>query len=378
MGYHAQRKRGRLVASLTLALAAAGYNAEAGTAASSRATAPDAVRAAMMRVADWQLAHPSQYAPTDWTQAVFYAGVMALAGMAETPKYHDAMMAVGRQTGWEPGPRLYHADDHAVSQTYLDLFVQHRDPQMLAPTRARFDAILATPPDDDLDFTKPAATNKWSWCDALFMAPPAWAQVAAATGDQQYLDFMHRQWWVTTDYLYSNADHLYFRDSRFFHRREANGNKIFWSRGNGWVLAGLVRVLRVMPADYPHRPRYLTLLKDLAANVTALQGRDGLWRASLLDPATYPAPETSGTGLFVYALAWGVNHGALDAARYRPIVEKGWRGLVGAVEADGRLGWVQPIAEGPQKISAATSEVYGVGAFLLAGSEVFRMMQHGH
>jgi unsaturated rhamnogalacturonyl hydrolase len=194
--------------------------------------------------------------------------------------------------------------------------------------------------------------------------------VTTVTGDRKYLDLANRLWWKTTDYLYDTSEHLYFRDSRFFDRREPNGKKVFWSRGNGWVFAGLARVLQELPADYPDRARYVTLFRQMAEKIAALQGADGYWRASLLDPDSRPNPETSGTGFFVYGLAWGINQGLLDRARYEPAVTRGWSALVKAVHPDGMLGWVQRIGDQPGATTADTTEVYGVGALLLAGSEV--------
>jgi unsaturated rhamnogalacturonyl hydrolase len=180
---------------------------------------------------------------------------------------------------------------------------------------------------------------------------------------------------VTTDFLYDKTEHLYFRDSSYFDRREANGRKVFWSRGNGWVFAGLVRVLEAMPADAPQRPRYVQLYRDMAAKLITIQQPDGLWRSSLLDPNAWPAKETSGTGFFCYGLAWGINHGLLDQAVYRPAVVKAWQGLVGCVHDDGMLGSVQPIGAAPDKVSPDLTENYGAGAFLLAGSEMLKMLK---
>jgi unsaturated rhamnogalacturonyl hydrolase len=205
------------------------------------------------------------------------------------------------------------------------------------------------------------------------MAPPALAAVTAATGDRKYLDLANRLWWKTTDYLYDKSDHLYFRDSRFFDQREPNGKKVFWSRGNGWVFAGIARVLEEAPADYPDRARYVTLFREMAEKIAAVQGKDGYWRASLLDPESRPSPETSGTGFFVYGLAWGINHGLLDRARYEPAVIRGWSAMIKAVHPDGKLGWVQRIGDRPGATTAETTEVYGVGALLLAGSEVYTL-----
>jgi rhamnogalacturonyl hydrolase YesR len=337
---------------------------------------PQAILNVMQRVADWQLAHPSAHKPTDWTQGAGYAGMMALVGISGDAQYRDAMLAMAETNQWKPGPRPYHADDQCVGQTYAELYFLYRDPKMLAPLRERFDAILSHPSDaTNLDFSQPRgkASELWSWCDSLFMAPPAWARLTMATGDDKYLNFAITNWWRTTDYLYDTNEHLFFRDSTYFSKREANGQKVFWSRGNGWVMGGLVRMLQFLPMNSPDRPRFEKLFSEMAEKILTCQQPDGLWRASLLDPDSYPLKETSGSGFYTYALAWGVNQGLLDRAKFEPAVRKAWTALVDCVDADGKLTHVQPIGADPKKFADDSTEVYGTGAFLLAGSEVYRM-----
>lgn len=333
--------------------------------------------AVMERVADWQLANPSaKWKPDLWHNAAFYSGVMALVEISPSPRFLDAMLAMGRANQWKPAARIYHADDHAVGQTYVDLFRLKRDPAMLAPLRERFDQILAHPKDDNLLFDKernPDHLDRWSWCDALFMSPPAWAQLGRATGDARYTDYAVRQWWVTSDYLYDPAEQLYYRDSRYFDRREKNGAKVFWARGNGWVLGGLVKMLETLPADHPSRERFLAQFRAMAARVARLQSADGFWRASLLDPQAFPMQESSGTAFFCYALAWGVNEGLLDRAAFEPVVRRAWAALLGCVKPDGRLTHVQPVGFTPDTFDPESTEPYGVGAFLLAGRQIHRL-----
>ena len=345
----------------------------------SAAIAPAAVLTAMERVADWQLANPSKHKATDWTQGAGYAGMMALADISKDVKYRDAMLAMGRGNGWKPGPLPYHADDHCVGQTYVELYLLQREPGMIAPLRERFDFILANQPaDTNLEFHQKGSQERWSWCDALFMAPPAWVQLSAATGEAKYLDYAVQEWWRTTDYLYDKDEHLFFRDSTYFNKREVNGKKVFWARGNGWVMGGLVRVLQYLPKNHPDRPRFEQLFKDMAAKILTCQQPDGLWRASLLDPDRFPLKETSGSGFYTYALTWGVNQGLLERAQFEPAVHKAWATLIGCVAADGKLMHVQPIGESPDKFKDDSTEVYGVGAFLLAGSEIYRMAPSGN
>jgi unsaturated rhamnogalacturonyl hydrolase len=345
--------------------------------ASPPAFSTDLTRAAVRRVttaaADWQLAHPSEHASYDWTVAAFYTGMMAFSKLSDSPKYYDAMKAMGERNQWRPGLRPGVADDYAVIATYAKIFQREKDRKILEPALALFDFLATLPFSEPLTWGNGIETREWAWCDALFMGPPALAAVTTATGDRKYLDLANRLWWKTTDYLYDKSEHLYFRDSRFFDQREPNGKKVFWSRGNGWVFAGTARILEEMPTDYPDRPRYVALFREMAEKIAAVQGADGYWRASLLDPSSRPNPETSGTGFFVYGLAWGINHGLLDRARYEPAVTRGWSAVVNAVHPDGMLGWVQRIGDRPGATSAETTEVYGVGALLLAGSEVFTL-----
>ncbi|HEY5078701.1 MAG TPA: glycoside hydrolase family 88 protein [Opitutaceae bacterium] len=337
---------------------------------------PSAILGTMERVADWQLANPSKHGATDWTQAAGCTGMMALAGICGDSRYRDSMRAMGEAEGWRLGPRTYMADDHCIGQTYAELHLLYRENGMIAPLRERFDAILAAPSrvrSLEFSYAQGSALENWSWCDALFMGPPTWVRLYAATGDTRYLDFAVANWWRTTDYLYDKEEHLFYRDSTYFPRREANGRKVFWSRGNGWVMAGLVRTLQYLPSNHPDRPRFERLFGEMAEKILSCQQPDGLWRASLLDPASYPLKETSGSGFYVYALAWGVNQGLLERSRCEGAVRAGWNALCSCVGDDGRLSHVQPIGADPKRFPEDSTEVYGVGAFLLAGSEVYRM-----
>lgn len=343
------------------------------------AASPDraGVLAVMERAADWQLANPSQWGPLHWHNAAFCTGVMALAGVSPSPRFHDAMMQLGEKHGWQLAGRIYHADDHAVGQTWAELYFRHQDPRMISPMRGCFDHVLAHPKDDNLEFDaakNPDRLDRWSWCDALFMAPPAWIRLWKATGDTRYLDFAVTKWWVTSEFLYDPEEKLYFRDSTIFARREPNGRKVFWSRGNGWVMAGLVRMLQHLPAGHLARSRFETQFREMAAAVLACQQADGLWRAGLLDAAAWPMQETSGSGFFCYAFAWGVNEGLLPREPYGAAALRTWTALERFVQPDGRLTHVQPVGYTPVTFDPDHTEPYGVGAFLLAGSEIHRLM----
>ena len=259
---------------------------------------PQAVLGVMQRVADWQLANPITLRPTGWICSVGDVGMMALAGISGDPKYRDAMLAKGETNAWllpQYQGRKYHADDQCYGQVCAELYFLYRDNRMIAPMREHFDWIIANPP-PSRGLENNLGQDQWSWCDALFMAPPTWMRLYAATDDTRYMDFAVTNWWRTADYLYDKDEHLFFRDSSFFTKTEANGKKIFWSRGNGWVFAATVRMLQYLPMNSPDRPRFEQLFKDMAAKILSLQKPDGMWRASLLDPDSYPMPEASGSG----------------------------------------------------------------------------------
>ncbi|HEX4020374.1 MAG TPA: glycoside hydrolase family 88 protein [Acidobacteriaceae bacterium] len=327
-----------------------------------------AISLAIQKVADWQLQRAQPYFNKDWTFAALYAGFMAIPDSVAGNKYRNAMKQMGETFHWQLGPRPFHADDQAIGQTYLELYRQYKDKQMLEPTQRRMDAMIES--------VDPKTQPRWWWCDALFMAPPVLANLAQITGQQKYLDYMNRQWWITSTQLYDPNEHLFYRDASFLKKREANGKPVFWSRGNGWVMAGLVRLLQAMPPDYPSRPKYIAQLKEMAASLAKVQGRDGLWRPGLLDADAYPLPENSGSAFITYALAYGVNAKILDRKTYEPCVKRAWKGLVSHIYADGRLGSIQPIGAAPGQYTATSSYVFGVGGFLLAGSEVYRMASH--
>ncbi len=331
----------------------------------SPALKPLAIIKAMRKVADWQLRNAESRFNRDWTFAALYDGLLAASRATGDPRYHDAVRSFAEKTGWNLGPRFAHADDEAVAQSYLELYFENPAPERIAAIKTEADRLLERPDDP--------AKELWWWCDALFMAPPALARLSKATGDARYLDYMDREWWLTSGRLYDPAAHLYSRDASFLQQREKSGAKLFWSRGNGWVLAGLARVLPYMPSDYRSRPRYIAQFREMAKAVAAIQGRDGLWRSGLLDPDAYEHPEVSGSAFFTFALAWGINADLLDRVTYKPVVARAWKGMLAHVYADGRLGSIQKVGAAPGELSPGGSYVYGVGAFLLAGEQLDKL-----
>ncbi|GAB3888042.1 glycoside hydrolase family 88/105 protein [Spirosoma agri] len=332
------------------------------------------IKDVLLKTTQWQLQHP-KHSPTDWTNGAFYAGVFAAYETTKSPLILDSLMAIGERNQWRPGKRFDHADDIAVSQLYIDLYRIKKDRRMIQPT---IDTVqkMRTVPGNEL--AKHGLT--WWWCDALFMAPPVLAKLSTTLNDPTYNAFSDSLFRQTYKLLYNQQEHLYARDANYLvdangaGKKEANGQKIFWSRGNGWVMGGLVRVLKELPAKHPSRAFYLTMYRQMSERLLALQQADGLWRASLLDPEAYPGGEASGSGFDCYALAWGINQGILPKKTYQPVVEKAWVALTKLVSPEGRVGWVQPIGGDPRRnFSEDSWEVYGTGAFLLAGSQVIKL-----
>ncbi len=345
---------------------------------------PASVKKLLKKVADWQIKTPLKYPTADWTNAALYAGMAEWASVAGNDHYYEWLKGQGEKAGWTCNQadtnrlRKYNADDYCIGQMYMELYRKYKQPAMIEPLKKYFNQIMADPSHIQLDFMyteKYWATERWSWCDALFMGPTVWAKMANVTGDRRYLDFMYNEYKATYDFLYSREDHLFFRDSRFFDKPEANGARMFWGRGNGWVFAGLPIIIRELPDNYEQKPFFVNLYREMAAKIMSLQDTTGYWHASLLDPASYPNPEMSATAFYVFGLAWGVNHGYLDRETYLPAVMKGWKAMTKAVTREGKVGWVQPIGEDPKKVSQDMTEVYGVGGFLMAGTEVYRIVK---
>ena len=336
----------------------------------------------MNKVATWQLQNwkekGMQHPKYDWTNGACYAGLVELNKITADKKYVNTLYAIGDSLQWNTGPNRTMADDYCIGQMYSEMYMLYKKPKMILRFGALADSICSLPHTESLAWKNNIQNREWAWCDALFMGPPAFAYLSTATSNKKYLDMATKLWFKTTAYLFDKDENLYFRDSSFFSKREANGKKVFWSRGNGWVMGGLVRMLQNMPENYPSRPRFISLYKKMAAKIITLQNDDGTWHASLLDPDSYPVKETSGTGFYCYALAYGINKGILPYNKYYPVVAKAWAALTTAVHPDGKLGYVQHIGAQPDKVTYDDTEVYGVGAFLLAGSEMRTLSLHKH
>lgn len=338
----------------------------------------DAIKEVASKVADWQLrdyqSNPFKSGMArGWRNGVLYNGMFDWAELSKDKKYFKYLENIFNKEYWQLGNRMYNADDICVGQAYLDMYAKYGKKDMLIPTQARAEWVISHQPDKNIDITK-GKSDRWWWCDALYMAPPVYSRLYAITGNKAFMQFADKEFKATYEHLYDKEEKLFYRDAKYFDKKEANGRKIFWGRGNGWVMGGLVELLKTLPKnDKKYHPFYMKLFCEMSERIAELQCEDGFWRASMLDTQTYTDPETSGTGLFVYALAYGINEGYLSKDKFLPIVVKGWQALVASVDTEGKLCWVQPVGQAPKKIEKKSNLVYGTGGFLQAACEVYKL-----
>ena len=351
------------------------------------------------KVIKWQnqqTDHVEKYTRTNWQFASYYIGVMKAFKATGNKDYQNFLYQVGENHNWETLPDMYHADKIAVGQIYLDLYQQKAEEVMIKNIKWILDAnLLRNKPMPDVRYkNNPYRHEWWSWCDALFMAPPTFAKMYEITGDVKYLDYAIDHWLVTTDYLWDKKENLIYRDDRYFDLRTKSGKKIFWSRGNGWVIGGLVHMLEIIPKNHPKRILLVNQFQKMSHRILDLQERtsDGLWRSNLLDPGIFAylnrkgdkfiqtaeidIPENSGSAFFCYGFAWGINNGLLDRDLFEKPMVKAWKELTQYVNKEGRLGYVQPVGKDPKPYDEDSWHEFGTGAFLLAASEYMNFLKN--
>jgi len=220
----------------------------------------------------------------------------------------------------------------------------------------------------------------WWWVDGLYMVMPVMTKLYKITGNYQYLEKLEAYLNYTNTLLWDNDAKLYYRDSKYIYptHKTANGKKDFWARGNGWAFAAYAKVIQDLPEDFAHKNKYIKRFKSMAVALSKSQQPDGTWSRSILDPEFAPGPETSGTSFFTYGLLWGINNEILNREIYVPKVLKSWEYLTKvAVQSDGSIGYIQPIGEkaiAGQIVDVNSTADFGVGAFLLAASEMYHFL----
>ena len=352
-------------------------------------------------VANWQLAQydirsnkmrpemrPSG-TPNGWMYATLHIGLWHWAQTIDSDMYRQTVMNLSQLNDYQLGPRVYHADDHAVGDVYLSIFDMFGGDSRIVNTIAHFDQVVDTPSTVDMEFVNsnktthefdirtykdPSCTDRWCWADSVFMSPPVMAHLSRTTGDSKYIEFMDKEFWIMTEYLFDKEVQLYLRDSRYFERKDDEGRLIFWGRGNGWVLAGLARTIEYMPDNFANKQKYIDLYKTMSAALLTYQLEDGSWPSSLLERNTDTHSETSATGLLAYALAWGVNNKVLSDDSYTTSITKAWASIVENIHPNGKVGYVQQVAFAPGSATKEDAQLYGSGAVLLAASEIHKMI----
>jgi unsaturated rhamnogalacturonyl hydrolase len=313
-----------------------------------------------------------------WTRGVYYEGLMALYKINPNQLFLDYALSWGEFHKWglRDGIKTRNADNQCCGQTYIDLYMMNRyKEERINNIKACIDTMLLSDKIDD-----------WNWIDALQMAMPVFARLGTIYNDISYFDRMHEMYLYTklkhgTSGLYNSEDHLWWRDKDFVPPyREPNGEDCYWSRGNGWVVAALVRTMQFLPEKSKYRKEYLTTLEEMFEALVPLQRPDGFWNVSLHDSTHFGGKELTGTALFVYGMAWGINEGVISKKTYMPVVMKAWNAIIEeSLHPDGFLGYVQGTGKEPKDSqpvgydNVPNFEDFGLGCFLLAGSEVYKL-----
>lgn len=312
-----------------------------------------------------------------WTRAVYYEGLMALYAMDKQKTYYDYAVEWGEKHKWGlwGGITVRNADNQCCGQTYIDLYLIDRKEERIKDIKASIDNMVSTEKKDD-----------WNWIDALQMAMPVFVRLGNVYNDTSYYRKMY-DLYAFTKYkhggngLYDQKTGLWWRDKDFVPPyKEPNGEDCYWSRGNGWVVAALVRTLQKLPESDPHYAEYKQNFIEMCNALLPLQRTDGFWNISLKDSTHFGGKELSGTALFTYGYAWGISKGWLDKKTFRPAALKAWNAMVtDCVHPDGKLGYVQGTGKEPkdgQPVNYTHTpdfEDYGLGCFLLAGSEIYKL-----
>ena len=322
----------------------------------------------MRKVREYQLAHPWKETDRNWIRATYYTGVMGLYRATRDPEILAQARRWAEKHQWAEGNERERANKKTCGQTYLELHFIEPESANIAKIRAYVDSRIG-----EIEAGE-SPTKGWYYCDTLYVGPPTIAMLGKATGEQKYYDYLNKMYWDVTDHLFDEEYGLFYRDKKYFDAKTENGRKVFWSRGNGWVIGGIPRILRYLPKENERYDDYVRLLQTMAAAIARRQGDDGLWRSNLDDPDQHPNPETSGTAFFCYAMAWGINNGVLDRDEFLPVVIKAWEGLVCHVHPDGKLGFVQPVGAAPKPATSEMTHEYAMGLFLLAGEEMIKLI----
>tara|TARA_R110002012_G_scaffold21280_7_gene74544 strand:+ start:34124 stop:35317 length:1194 start_codon:yes stop_codon:yes gene_type:complete len=336
----------------------------------------------------WQETHPV-HARAFWHPAAYHTGNIEAYKITKNQDFLDYSTAWAEQNEWkgaksddksnwkysygESDDYVLFGDWQIAFQTYIDLYTIEgsTDASKIARAREVMEYQMST-----------EANDYWWWADGLYMVMPVMTKLYKVTGNELYLEKLHEYLAYANNIMFDEEAGLYYRDAKYVYpkHKSANGKKDFWARGDGWVFAGLAKVIQDLPEDAKYRDEYIARFKTMAAALKSAQQPEGYWTRSILDPAHAPGPETSGTAFFTYGYLWGINNGILDTDTYVPVVEKSWAYLSEvALQEDGSVGYVQPIGEKAipgQVVDVKSTADFGVGAYLLAASEMYRFVEN--
>jgi rhamnogalacturonyl hydrolase YesR len=329
----------------------------------------------------WQTSHPEP-GNAFWHQAAYHTGNMAAYEATREERYRAYSEQWAKKNEWKGAKsndksqwkyRYGETDDFVLFgdwqtcfQTYIDLYSLQPDERKIARAREVMEYQMSTPNSD-----------YWWWADGLYMVMPVMTKLHKVTGNQLYLQKLHEYFSYAKSLMYDSEAGLFYRDAKYIYpkHKTKQGLKDFWARGNGWVFAALAKVLSDLPQADVHRAEYIRVFQAMARALKSAQQPEGYWTRSILDARQAPGYETSGTAFFTYGFLWGVNSGLLKRSEYESAIQKSWDYLTHtALQSDGTVGYVQPIGERADQhvVSASTTADFGVGAFLLAASEMVR------
>lgn len=320
-----------------------------------------------------------------WDVAAYHTGNMEAYAITKNEAYRNYSEQWAEHNQWmgakstnkaewkysygEKDDYVLFGDWQICFQTYIDLYNLDKDEKKIARAKEVMEYQMSTPKND-----------YWWWADGLYMVMPVMTKLHKLTGNKQYLEKLHEYFTYANSIMYDQEEKLYFRDAKYVYpkHKSTSGKKDFWARGDGWVFAGLAKVLKDLPGNDPHREEYISKYKGMAEAIKKSQQPEGYWTRSMLDPLHAPGPETSGTAFFTYGMLWGINNGYLSKKEYLPVVVKSWSYLTKiALQPDGKIGYVQPIGERAipgQVVNQNSTSNFGVGAYLLAASEMYRFL----
>lgn len=308
-----------------------------------------------------------------WNGATYYVGLLEAWKYTNDENYHNQLTNVCNNFQWRlfPNHQNATANNLLMGDIYLNMYLLNNNPDYISGLQKEIDRMMNS---------EWKGGDYWWWVDALFVGPPTFACLAQVTRDEACLDFMHKKWKLTYNDLYDKQEHLFYRDSNWVYNPEdsktytSTSGKIFWSRGNGWAVGGICRLLNYLPEDHPYRKFYIKILKETLKSITAYQQQDGLWTSNLVDQKDFPDTETSGSALFCYAMTWGINNGILNRKKYEPVIRKTWTALVNCIQPEGYLGYCQIEAHSPGIVKKTDTDWFGQGFFLLAATEVLKLV----